>query len=163
MSPESEFFMHPNLLGVRGDPHVNAFLHVGRLVDRALPHLLEKVLRVMQAADRWGQLRPGRFHVRVCEYHEYMKGGEVCDPHHCDGGSLVTMSVLLSDAAEFTGGDFTTLGEDGEVTRYNFQRGDALVFPSEKWHSVQVVETGCRRTLVTELWDGPRCLVDREH
>lgn len=35
--------------------------------------------------------------IRVFEYHEYTVGGEVCDPTHSDGGSLVTMSVLLND------------------------------------------------------------------
>ena len=38
-----------------------------------------------------------RSNIRVFEYHEYTVGGEVCDPTHSDGGSLVTMSVLLND------------------------------------------------------------------
>jgi hypothetical protein len=34
---------------------------------------------------------------------------------------------------------------------------------SEKWHSVEVVKSGTRRTLVTELWAGGRCLYDRDN
>jgi hypothetical protein len=66
----------------------------------------------------------------VFEYHEYTVGGEVCDPTHSDGGSLVTMSVLLNDQSEFTGGDFTTLEEDGvTVTKFSgFERGCARTF-----------------------------------
>jgi hypothetical protein len=66
------------------------------------------------------------------------------------------MSILLNDPTEFTGGAFTTLEADGGVISYDdFQQGDALVFVSEKYHSVQVVESGTRRTLVTELWLPP--------
>ena len=170
-------FTHPNLGGLEDSPHLTSFLHVHALIDRELPHVLKKVLDTMVAADRqagWGLLRrpgdapeegeqarageAGCGNVRVVEYHEYRAGGEVCDPTHTDAGSLVTMSVMLSDpATDFTGGDFTTLEVDGSVTGFpGFTRGDGLVFISEKWHSVQEVMTGTRRSLVTELWAGPR-------
>jgi hypothetical protein len=109
-------------------------------------------------ADAAGVVGSG---VRVMEYHEYRAGGQVSDPKHADDGSLVTMSVLLSEPAhDFEGGDFTTLEADEvTVTRYpTFRRGDGLVFVSEKWHSVQVVEAGTRCSLVTELWAGARVL-----
>ena len=161
---------HPNLGGLKDSPHLTCFLHVHALIDKQLPHILKKVLDTMVAADRqagWGLLsaqcaehegEAGCSNIRVVEYHEYRKGGEVCDPTHTDAGSLVTMSVMLSDpAADFTGGEFTTLEEDGSVTGFQgFGRGDGLVFISEKWHSVQEVRTGTRRSLVTELWAGPR-------
>ena len=161
---------HPNLGGLKDSPHLTCFLHVHALIDKQLPHILKKVLDTMVEADcqaGWGLLsaqcaedegEAGCSNIRVVEYHEYRKGGEVCDPTHTDAGSLVTMSVMLSDpAADFTGGDFTTLEEDGSVTGFpGFGRGDGLVFISEKWHSVQEVRTGTRRSLVTELWAGPR-------
>ena len=81
--------------------------------------------------------------VRVVEYHEYTIGGAVSDPKHCDSGSLVTMSVLLSDPRDYTGGCFTTLELDGSVTEFaDIRRGDGLLFVSEKWHSVQPVLSG---------------------
>lgn len=42
------------------------------------------------------------------------------------------------------------------------EKGDAIVFQSEKWHSVQVVESGTRRSLVIELWAGPRNMYGRD-
>ena len=111
---------------------------------------MSKVLATMHAVDQanWGLLTPtpdrpagevGGANVRVCEYHMYTEGGEVCDPRHRDGGSLVTMSVLLAHRADFEGGDFTTLEEDGSVTEFeDFERGDGIVFVSEKCHSVEV-------------------------
>jgi len=157
-----EFFKHSNIDGLRDSNHVYAFFHVNNLIDRELPHILEKILRTMAEADEWDLLEPGGHNVRVMEYHDYMPGGNQCDPHHRDGGSLVTMSIMLSDTSEFTGGEFTTEEEDGEDIEYDFQQGDALVFVSEKYHSVQVVETGRRRTLVTEIWSGARCTIDRD-
>ena len=61
-----------------------------------------------------------------------------------------------------TAGEFTTLEADGEEITANLKNmGDAVVFVSEKYHSVQVVESGVRRSMVTELWGGKRCLADR--
>lgn len=194
LKPEDEMFQHPNLLGNRASNHITAFLHVGQLIDDSLPDIAAKVQATMVEADRmegWGYLTPAsdegtqvkdtdpvffssvdssssekqrRYNVRVCEYHEYFTGGEVCNPYHCDGGSLVTMSVMLSNPeTDFTGGEFTTLDPDSkEDTEHDFQRGDAIVFVSEKYHSVQPIETGVRHSLVTELWAGPRCLTGRE-
>ena len=48
-----------------------------------------------------------------------------------------------------------------------FERGDALIFPSYKYHGVSRVESGRRRVLVLELWNGEerfcnhRCTVAR--
>ena len=35
-----------------------------------------------------------------------------------------------------------------------FELGDAIIFPSYKYHSVRAVTTGCRKTLVLEFWAG---------
>ena len=140
----SEVFDHPNLVGLAASEHHTAFLHVERRIDRELPHIRDKVLAAMRDADaaHWSLLAPrpdgggeaGRANIRVCEYHEYLPGGEVCDPRHCDGGSLVTMSVLLCQPEEFTGGTFTTLEADGSVTAF----GDAE-FGKTSTHSASLV------------------------
>ena len=166
----AELFNHPNLVGLRASNHHWAFLHVERLIDKRLPHILEKVVSLMRQVDAdqgWGLLgEAGKHNVRTCEYHEYTEGGEVSPHTHADGGSLVTSSVLLVDSAGgFTGGGFTTLEADEETVMEwpEFSRaGDALVFVSEKWHSVDAVESGKRTSLVTELWGGARCLHDRD-
>jgi hypothetical protein len=149
-------FNHPNLTGYRDSGHITAYLHCQERIQQELPAVLAKVIAAMRSTDSWGLLAaPGveGGQVRVCEYHDYTVGGAVSHPKHCDSGSLVTMSVLINDMSDFTGGAFTTLEADGTVTRYDdLQRGDGLVFVSEKWHSVQPVLSGCRRTLVTELW-----------
>ena len=150
-----QLFQHPNLTGRRDSAHITGYLHCGGRMARDLPELLAKTMSVMREADAdsWGLLQGVDDQVRVLEYHEYTRGGAVANPKHCDSGSLVTMSVLLSDAADFTGGCFTTLELDGSVTKFSdVKRGDGLVFVSEKWHSVQPVLSGVRRSFVTELW-----------
>ena len=152
----SEFFQHPNLCGTRNGKHVTAYLHCANRIDNELPELLNKVVKRMQDSDSWGLLS-GKHNLRVCEYHEYFEGGSLCDPMHCDGGSLLTISVMLAAPTEFTGGEFTMLEEDDTISEYNLQQGDGILFVSEKYHSVEVVESGKRRSFVIELWDGPRC------
>ena len=48
--------------------------------------------------------------VRSAELHYYAAGGSVADPGHRDQGSLITLSVLLSDPSEYQGGVLTTAG-----------------------------------------------------
>jgi hypothetical protein len=49
---------------------------------------------------------------------------------HFDGGSLITMDVMLADPAggDFKGGDFTTYEADGTMLRHPFEKGDLLIF-----------------------------------
>ena len=47
-----------------------------------------------------------------------------------------------------------TLESDGNMKSYTFKKGDAIIFPSYKFHSVAPVTGGCRRTLILELWRG---------
>mmetsp|Transcript_52684 Transcript_52684/g.114959 ORF Transcript_52684/g.114959 Transcript_52684/m.114959 type:complete len:85 (-) Transcript_52684:48-302(-) len=76
------------------------------------------------------------------------------DPEHRDDGSLLTISVLLSRSEDFRGGAFSTFNGNERV-EHPMQRGDGVLFLSEKRHNVSAVE-GDRRTLVLELWDAPR-------
>eukprot|EP00547_Thalassionema_nitzschioides_P012659 CAMPEP_0194259134 /NCGR_PEP_ID=MMETSP0158-20130606/42864_1 /TAXON_ID=33649 /ORGANISM="Thalassionema nitzschioides, Strain L26-B" /LENGTH=72 /DNA_ID=CAMNT_0038998813 /DNA_START=101 /DNA_END=319 /DNA_ORIENTATION=+ len=61
------------------------------------------------------------------------------------------MSILLSDPAGVTGGDFVTYGE-GMPMAHNMRRGDAILFQSEKLHNISTVTKGIRQSLVVELW-----------
>lgn len=40
------------------------------------------------------------------------------------------------------------------MREHRFERGDALVFPSHKYHCVSEVTSGRRVVLVAELWEG---------
>ena len=75
----------------------------------------------------------------------------MADPGHRDQGSLITLSVLLSDPSEYQGGVLTTAGG----RRHELARGDGLCFVSEQRHNVSTIETGVRRSFVLEIWGGP--------
>jgi len=77
------------------------------------------------------------------------------DPDHRDDGSLLTMSVMLSEPGECTGGEFVAIQGDGAGERnvVHLNKGDAVVFASLMRHNVQTVVQGSRRSLVVELWD----------
>jgi hypothetical protein len=98
--------------------------------------------------------------VRTIELHHYTAGGGLLTPGHKDTGSELTMSVLLSDPTEVSGGDFVTYSSshdsDGreEVVpiAHKMQRGDAILFNSEQFHNISTVKSGVRMSLVVELW-----------
>ena len=48
---------------------------------------------------------------------------------------------------------------DGSLLQHTFERGDALVFLSHKYHSVSPVTAGTRQVLVSELWQGTENVV----
>jgi len=57
----------------------------------------------------------------------------------------------------------TTTVEDGRApvhTQHTFERGDLLIFPAHKPHSVEHVTGGTRRVFVVEFWRGPSCTCD---
>ena len=53
-----------------------------------------------------------------------------------------------------TGGTFSTLEADGYLHKRRFERGDAIIFLSHKFHCVAPVTSGRRNVLVCELWEG---------
>lgn len=76
-------------------------------------------------------------------------------------GSVVTMSLLLCEPSNFTGGAFTTFRAGKPVLHDDLSCGDAIFFASERVHNVQAVMKGKRISLVLELWQGPDNVVDR--
>ena len=91
---------------------------------------------------------------RCVEYHTVEPGGSLPYPTHYDAGSLVTIDLMLSNTSDFEGGAFGTLEADGSMQSYQFEKGDALLFVSHKFHCVQPVTAGRRNVLVMELWEG---------
>ena len=114
---------------------------------RRLPLLHERIFREARAADEahWGGVLRGRraLNLRCAEAHA------VTPP-----GSLVTVDVMLSDAAAFEGGQFSTLEEDDVLKNHAFEKGDLLLFLSHKYHCVAPVDAGERRVFVAEIWEG---------
>jgi hypothetical protein len=81
--------------------------------------------------------------IRCAELHVGKELGSLNDPKHFDAGSVVTVDIMLSD--KFEGGDFQTLESDGTMKSYDFNVGDALIFPSYKYHSVAPISSGVRK------------------
>ena len=63
-------------------------------------------------------------------------------------------------ADDFDGGKFVTWRE-GECVEHTLQRGDGVLFQSEKCHNVSTVTRGVRQSLVIELWAGQPNSSDR--
>ena len=79
-------------------------------------------------------------------------------PEHRDQGSLLTLTVLLSQPDVCVAGGELRLATSPEreqpMVAVPLKRGDGCVFVSERRHNVTRL-TGERRSLVIELWDGP--------
>lgn len=120
--------------------------------------------------------------VRIIEHWEYSVGGHLSDPKHYDGGSILTIVVALNsgfDGGLFTTNELIQLsaeqveaptagsssggakeaaggngrGEGEYQLEHPLSVGDGVVFVSHKYHSIQPVLSGVRRSLVIELWD----------
>jgi len=139
--------------------HLIRFLHGGGLFQQSLPQVHEKLMQAVIKAGReqWGVIGEVP-RVRVIEFHEYSVGGNLKEKEHYDEGSLITIDVRLSPEDAFEGGEFNTLECDGRMKEWPLERdGDAVVFLSHKYHSVQPVTSGTRNVLIMETWLGKEC------
>ena len=141
--------------------HRVVHLHRDGAVQTAMPRLLERVLnRIRQAdAEAWRLLLGRPVNIRSAELHIYQVGGAVNSPEHRDTGSLLTLSVLLSEPCEYSGAEFLWMKADAEdggswKALQGLSRGDGVLFPSEKRHNVTPLLSGERRSFVIELWEG---------
>ena len=149
-----------------GDAHEAIFLHYGgptepdgawRTFAQACPGLFAQlVAKVREAADAAGICSASNFnssmHVRCIEYHSYTAGGGLTEKNHCDAGSTVTLSVLLTEPTD--GGVFSTTDADGITTQHSsIGRGDGIVLCSEMVHNVTPLRSGSRNSLVIEWWN----------
>ena len=105
---------------------------------------------------------PRALSVRCIELHLYTAGGGLTDPGHNDLGSVLTLSVMLSDPGPSErGGRFTTTDALGNTTAHELQKGDAILLCSETVHNVTTLAAGERNALVIELWTGKTNRRDR--
>eukprot|EP00927_Polykrikos_kofoidii_P060452 TRINITY_DN55431_c0_g1_i1.p1 TRINITY_DN55431_c0_g1~~TRINITY_DN55431_c0_g1_i1.p1 ORF type:complete len:449 (+),score=59.23 TRINITY_DN55431_c0_g1_i1:142-1488(+) len=118
-----------------------------------------RLLRGLHKADeeRWNLLRGRSVYVRSFEHHSFEPGDSVTDAMHCDVGSLLTVSVLLSRSEVCEGRLFRTgrgcssaadgFGEDN----VDMSPGDAVVFISDKANIPTPLTAGRQTLLVMEL------------
>jgi hypothetical protein len=173
-----------------GKAHAALFMHRRGYFGSTLPELLPRLVEQMRhAAAKWhGEEAAVALSLRCIELHTYQAGGGLLDVDHRDTGSAVSMSILLSDAAQMEGGRFITWGlkpgcvrcatagsraghaAEAEVAcatcpmsrQHEMAQGDALLFDSEKAHNVSTLTRGVRHSLVLELWSGPQNTHDRD-
>lgn len=140
------------------------FLNAGGALEEQLPELYARIRRAALDVDRrnWN-VTAAVEHVnyRVAEYHTMRShlggkptGGGLLTKRHVDQGSLLTIDILLTDPAEIDGGVLQTLEADGTLLSHEWERGDALVFLSHKYHCVSQLTRGTRQVVVCELWQG---------
>ena len=155
------------------------FLNTDGAFEQALPALHAKVRAAAVAVDRaqWNLtagVADGQLNYRVAEYHTMRSelddgqptGGGLRTLRHMDQGSLLTIDILLTDPADIEGGVLQTLEADDQLRGHAWERGDALVFLSHKYHCVSELTRGTRQVLVCELWQGtenPSPSRDEEH
>ena len=131
------------------------YLNADGLARERAPELLDRLVDLAKDVDAehfGGRARASDARARCVELHRCGEGSSLADPMHFDSGSIVTLDVMLDEAD--AGGVFETLEADGALRPHVFERGDAIVFPSYKYHSVSQIEAGLRRVLVMELWQG---------
>ena len=135
-------------------PHQSVFLHADHLFENELPRIFQRIVDAIRRLDAERQGRVRMLGVRTIEYHRYLLGGGLLDPDHCDMGSVLTLSCLLSEPSDVDGGVFVTFDGQRKARHHGDLRcGDAICFDSELRHNVSAVLRGVRQSLVVELWE----------
>lgn len=134
-----------------------------------LPHILHKMINFAKNAwieAKWSGTNeaPGPLYaikggirelsIRVVEYWNYQSQGGLVDPYHLDTDSVLTIVALLSHESEYTGGVFRTNEVEDIELEHCMSQGDVICFISHKYHNITPLLTGCRKSLVIELWQG---------
>jgi hypothetical protein len=146
------------------EQHCKLFLHRGGHFVREWPELSDRLVRAMSTQP--GFPRSGEstddLQIRCVELHTYREGGGLLSRGHRDRGSILSMSILLSDTGDTDGGEFLTWSDDGtHAVPHPVMAGDAILFHSEKTHNVATVTRGVRYSMVSELWRGAANTRDR--
>ena len=137
------------------------YLHTHHAFQNRNAELHKKLREAAILADtdaQWGLCAAslGDIRTRCVEFHDIGVSGGLPQKAHYDKGSCVTIDVMLQAPA--AGGAFMThaVGDNGEVMEVEvpFEQGDAVIFPSHKYHWVEPVTEGTRRVLIMELWRG---------
>ena len=136
------------------------------LQEFASPSLVADLWRHTQLADMWGlstpaargtapQKMPERLALRCLEAIEYQGASGHSLGFHHDGDTHMTVSIMLSAAGDFEGGDFEIrrkLRPAGDLAyeKHRAERGDLLVWRGWDDHRVTPLVRGRRRVLAAE-------------
>jgi predicted 2-oxoglutarate/Fe(II)-dependent dioxygenase YbiX len=166
----------PNRLEIEAYPHHErspsvATLHLNRNNHWAsfCPALSDKISHAMRSQPGMYTSPQIKLSIRCVEFNTYtptrpprFHSQYTLSRGHRDTGSLLTISMLLTDPDDVVGGTFVTCCRaGGKHVAHLVARGDALLFFSEKLHNVTPVSAGVRHSLVIELWQGKANTVDR--
>jgi len=119
-----------------------------------LPGVASSLYRAFRAAyifmdwEDAGYSRPGELGLRTSEFLEYKNTGRLGD--HSDSGSIMTMSIAMSDEDDFEGGYFR-LGSSQAL--FKVPRLSGIVFLSETPHAITQIMGGERKVFVNEIWE----------
>jgi len=153
-----------------GAAHVALNLHRAGHFQRSCPRLCAKITDAMRSQSSMFITPQITLSIRCIEFHTYTAGDGLATRGHRDLGSVLTISVLLSDPHSVEGGTFMTCDRasssheglsDGVNVPHAVSRGGAVLFHSEKMHNVAPVSKGVRHSLVIELWMQPENKFDR--
>ena len=137
--------------------------------DRWLPDLRERLLALARVADGaagWNVTRAadGELAARCLELIKYR--GHPSNPAlgwHGDGGTLMTMVVMLSEEGSHEGG-VVELSEGGIVEHHRMQRpGDVVAWRGWTMHRASPVTLGQREIFAVEFWRGKECATSGMH
>jgi len=138
----------------------NNVTYIGGFFQKVLPKLLIRLKNVFAEAAEYAGWRPYARHlgIRCIETLEYIESGELI--YHEDIQSIYTVSILLSDPTDFTGGEFMIhVGKRKENDNSTAvmvkldQKGKGIFFNSLAYHGIEKIKSGRRVVLVIELWE----------
>ena len=144
------------------------YLQTKGMFSAKFPTIIPRIRKEINTIDskHWNNIvqKNGKYgendlQARVVEYHrQNAPGPGLSDERHYDMDSCITVDIALSNVDDFDGGELCTLEVNGETIEHVdvWQGpGDAAVFVSHKFHSVNAITRGVRRVLVLEFWRGP--------
>eukprot|EP00607_Mallomonas_marina_P000649 CAMPEP_0182429090 /NCGR_PEP_ID=MMETSP1167-20130531/25510_1 /TAXON_ID=2988 /ORGANISM="Mallomonas Sp, Strain CCMP3275" /LENGTH=304 /DNA_ID=CAMNT_0024612421 /DNA_START=104 /DNA_END=1018 /DNA_ORIENTATION=+ len=134
----------------------NTVTYIGGFFQRLLPDILTRLTNIFDiAAEKAGwKLLPNQLSIRGIEELRCGAGGEPI-PHE-DTDSIYTISILLSDTSEFSGGEMLFQPISGDISSSIViqpgEKGTGVIFDSLVDHAVNRVVSGERIVLAIELW-----------
>jgi len=136
-----------------------SYLHTAHAFQNRNPDIHSSLITLASSVSsslNWCLFTP-TLSTRCVEYHTVGVTGGLPQKEHHDHGSAITVDVMLQEP--LSGGAFKThaLDSSGILREVSvpFKVGDAVVFPSHKYHWVEHVTEGERKVLIMELWEGP--------
>jgi hypothetical protein len=121
------------------------------MVQLYLPGVASSSFRAVTAAHHyaeWDVPKPNLLGMRCAEYLSYHKKGRLGT--HDDSGSLMTLSVALSNPDDYEGGYFHLERKDA---LFKVPRLSGIVFLAKSVHGITEIFDGERKVFVTEIWD----------